>query len=80
MDASSTLAGCTNFIIMKFELTKDQVKILKAWQEELGVVEEGAIGGRWTFCFTPTSIGMVIKVKDSAGQDADIDLSDYELW
>lgn len=40
---------------------------------------QGAIGGRLTYSFTPTSLGVVAKVQCACGQ-GDIDLSDYESW
>ncbi len=39
----------------------------------------GAIGGALTYSFTPTSLGIVVKVKHGF-TDAEIDLSDYDLW
>jgi hypothetical protein len=39
----------------------------------------GAIGGALTYMFCPTSLGMVVKVRDDlAGKE--IDLTDYEDW
>lgn len=38
----------------------------------------GAIGGGLTYEFTPTSIGMIIKVRWHDGQE--LDLTDYESW
>jgi len=44
---------------------------------------EGAIdydgGGSYTFSFTPTTLGTVIKVKNNA-YNKEIDLSDYKNW
>lgn len=40
---------------------------------------DGAIGGRFTYCFTPTSLGTVIKVKDYISKK-EIDVSDYDSW
>jgi hypothetical protein len=37
----------------------------------------GAVGGGLTYCFTPTSIGVITVVKFMEEQ---IDLTDYELW
>jgi hypothetical protein len=39
----------------------------------------GAIGGSDTFSFTPTSIGMVVKVENSYTGDK-LDLTKYEDW
>jgi len=38
----------------------------------------GAIGGEYTWCFTPTSLGDVCKVKCSCGET--LDVTDYENW
>ena len=40
--------------------------------------KETAIGGRFTWAFTRTSIGTVVKLACACG--AAIDLSDYEDW
>ena len=71
---------------MKFELTEEQQKKYKEWadthecpyrtQDELRYV--GAIGGADVFCFTPTGLGVITKVKCACG--AEIDLTDYDLW
>ena len=39
----------------------------------------GAIGGLYTYSFTPTGIGLVIKVTNNLTQDI-LDLSDYDDW
>lgn len=38
----------------------------------------GAIGGAYTWCFTGTSIGEVVRVECACGDS--IDVSDYNLW
>jgi hypothetical protein len=38
---------------------------------------EGAIGGGITYSFTPTSLGVVVKVKYG---DKELDLTDYDMW
>ena len=38
----------------------------------------GAIGGRMTYCFTPTSLGTVVKVKCACGEE--VDVTAYEMW
>lgn len=39
----------------------------------------GAIGGHLTYCFTPTSIGMIVLIKHE-GTQSEIDLTEYEAW
>jgi hypothetical protein len=38
----------------------------------------GAIGGDVTYQFTPTSLGVIMKVLHSSG--AEIDITDYSFW
>ena len=40
--------------------------------------KSGAIGGAETYCFTPTSIGVIVEVKCACG--CEIDLTDYSQW
>lgn len=47
------------------------------WDE--GYPYTGAIGGGLTYSFSPTSIGMVVKVH-YALTGATVDLTDYDLW
>lgn len=49
---------------MKFELTKEQMQKFKEWSAKHKAVYTGAIGGRYTFEFTPTSIEIFCRVKD----------------
>jgi hypothetical protein len=37
----------------------------------------GAIGGRFTYCITPTSLGNIYKVKDNLDKD-EIDITEYD--
>jgi hypothetical protein len=64
-----------------FDLSKKQLAELAKWQVELERDEAptGAIGGRYTYSFTPTSIGIVSKVKDEVTGDV-LDLTDYDMW
>jgi len=38
----------------------------------------GSIGGEYTYCITPTSLGEGVRVKCSCGEE--IDVSHYENW
>ena len=62
-----------------FCLDADAVKKYEDWAKSHKCKPRGAIGGNLSFCFTPTSLGMVIKVKCSQC-NAEVDLSDYENW
>jgi hypothetical protein len=71
----------------RFELSPDQQKEFETWQEENdqrlvtsgASLHAGAIGGRFTFSFTNTSLGTVVKVSDDLAKN-ELDLSDYESW
>lgn len=41
-------------------------------------LSQGAIGGALTYSFTPTNLGMIIKIKCSCGEE--IDVTEYEHW
>lgn len=38
----------------------------------------GAIGGAYTWCFTPTSIGTIASIRCSCGEK--LDITDYDEW
>lgn len=46
---------------------------------ELGYPYGGAIGGSLTYSFTPTSLGVVVKVTNSHTKES-IDLTEYGDW
>jgi len=62
-----------------FNLTKEQMEKLNKWLESNPPVARGAIGGSITYSFTPTSLGVVVKVKNDLS-GAEIDLTEYENW
>ena len=70
-----------------FFLKESQIKQAYDWisnhdcsisLDENGQKKTGAIGGEITWCFTPTTIGDVQKVKCACGKEIDITL--YDLW
>lgn len=67
---------------MKFNLTKEEEIKYKEWLLEHNKTcsekDTGAIGGRMTFQFTPTSLGVITQVKCACGEK--IDLTDYKGW
>lgn len=80
--------------VFELKLTTSQKNLFDNWMKEQDkkVVEKqklggwkhdfpnyGACGGAYTYLITPTSIGVVIKVKNCV-TDEIIDLSDYEDW
>jgi hypothetical protein len=64
---------------MIFELNEEQKEKLNTWIRSKAVVYEGAIGGRYSFCFTPNSLGQVVTVTDIIKKDT-LDLTDYDSW
>jgi len=68
---------------MKFEFYDDQPKKYRKWYEEHNKTcplyqNDGAIGGRLTYCFTPTSLGVITVVKCGCGEE--LNLTDVENW
>lgn len=58
---------------MKFELTKEQEEKFNNWREEKRkTIKPAAIGGAFTFCFTPTGIGPIIEVQCVDGSKLDL--------
>jgi hypothetical protein len=55
--------------------TKPSAIMASCW--EMGFPYSGAIGGALTYCFSPTSIGMVTIVKCG---DMELNLTDYGSW
>ena len=51
--------------------------VLSHWED--GQPYGGAIGGGVTYSFTPTSLGVVVKVKE-AHTGKELDLTDYDSW
>lgn len=80
---------------MGFAIPSESGKKLTAWMKEQdakvidrqkgtsvehpGEAYYGCSGGAYTYMFTPTSIGLVVKVQNGLTGDI-IDLTDYEDW
>lgn len=72
-------------IKIKFEFNKKESKRIKKWSmnHDCSKLDENnlhksAIGGRLTYIFIPTGIGIIKKVKCSCGKE--LDLTEYEKW
>lgn len=68
-----------------FELYDDEKEKLREWLKEhdkkcvLAVpMNQGAIGGRLTYCFTPTGLGAIVKVKCGCGSE--VTLTNFDDW
>ena len=57
-----------------FALDEDQTKKFLEWRETFPKKDAGAIGGAYTFSFTPTGLGTITKVKYF--DDYELDLTD----
>lgn len=69
-------------MIESFNLEIEQEKKASEWiknQLTSKPKNSGAIGGRFTFSFTPTSLGTIIKVEDNQTKEI-LDLTDYSSW
>lgn len=60
-------------------LSDSQLETLKKWKDSHEKVYTGAIGGRYTWCFTPNNIGCVITVVDCVTKE-ELDLTDYNSF
>lgn len=67
-----------------FSITPEQVEAIRAWKKEHeaeahgGSEYAGAIGGRYTYEFTPTSIGTFGRIRCGCG--AKFDFDDGSEW
>jgi len=63
-----------------FTLTPEQVQRIEAWKDEHNRGKySGAIGGRYTYSFTPTSLGVIVKVRDNLINE-ELDVTEYDEW
>jgi len=67
---------------ISFTLTDEQSRKIQDWKMEIEAAERrsvGAIGGRYTYEFSPTSLGVVEKVRDSLTNKV-LDVTEYGDW
>lgn len=66
----------TEYTERTFTLDQSQMKKFEVWRKKKnkkkGAVYVGAIGGAYTFCFTPTGLGTITVVKCADGTELDI--------
>jgi hypothetical protein len=60
-----------------FELSAEQERIANEWIDKRNREAHGPIGGRWSYRFCPTSIGVCVSLVDNASGD-ELDLTDYD--
>ena len=65
-------------VTRSFYLTKEKNQRYINWKASLPQKYFGAIGGSYSFIFTPTSLGDIVKVKRCDGYE--IDLTDYDSF
>ena len=65
---------------MKFEIDELTLSKIADWIDTLPKTNNvGAIGGRFTYKFTNTNLGQVLKVQDGiSGEEKDF--TDYDMW
>lgn len=67
---------------MEFQIIDEDYKKFEVWykqhKKECPVEDVGAIGGRYTFTFTPTGLGDIVKVTCVCGEE--LNLTDWESW
>jgi hypothetical protein len=69
--------------MMNFTISGKELSTLLAWKKKQDAktrkIYKGAIGGEYTFSFSPTSIGVGIHVANSITKEM-IDITDYDSW
>lgn len=65
-----------------FTVPDEDAEEFRKWRKEhnktCDSIDVGAIGGRFTWSFTQTGLGCVVKVKCACGQETDF--SHFEDW
>lgn len=63
----------------KFELGETQIKKFEKWKKKQKQKDSSTptAGERWSFCFTPTGIGLITYAIDQATKE-EIDLTDWD--
>ena len=67
-----------------FELNNKENKAINAWIEKHREEHKmhpdacGAIGGRWTYKFTPTGLGIIIIIQCTCGAEENV--TDFDSW
>jgi len=64
---------------MTFTVSDEQIKKFEEWRASHKKIYTGAIGGRYTWTFHPTSLGTITIVVDNMTKE-NIDLTEFEEW
>jgi hypothetical protein len=69
-------------VAFNFTVPDEQADASRKWRKEHNKVckieDVGAIGGKFTWSFTPTSLGCILVLKCICGEK--LDLTDYDNW
>lgn len=71
----------SNIRYMKFDIDKEQLKLLfELDSNHVCSLKDvsGTIGGKLSYQFTPTGLGVIVIVKCACGEE--MDLTDYNKW
>jgi len=66
----------------KQKIDENEIKVFESWKEEQikkSNEHHSVVGGRWTFSFTTTGIGIIVEVKDN-NTDETKTLTDFSRW
>jgi hypothetical protein len=67
--------GKNEIELISYDFNKEQIRKLNKWKRDnnLNFADGGTvIGGAFTYCFTPTSIGTLVVVKHVFGKEIDL--------
>ena len=66
---------------MQFEICTIQMNKFEKWKKKMMKIDPSmpTAGERWTFCFTPTGLGTIVKVVDEATNQK-LDLTEWEYF
>ena len=62
-----------------FQLSEKENKRIAEFIKEKRIEYTGAIGGQFTWGFTPTTIGTIVSITDNVSKET-LDVTDYDEW
>jgi len=67
--------------MMTFELDDDQLKKFEKWKKKMIKKDPfmPTAGERWTFCFTPSGLGTMVRAYDESTKEY-LDLTQWEYF